>query len=172
MKDKNSNENGKEYKMKQMTINNTIQVMLPPEFHEMDPEEKKGIYAMSAVIPDWSALETERHIIFSASWKQMNAILAMMACSMDGAKGLEKRMRIALRERNYQFGEYIREKIGGKKAFGFTFWYQGREGELRNRTMMVRDGGCIYYLTSQIRADRENESKAIVDEIWRSLAWN
>ena len=102
----------------------------------------------------------------------MNGILAMMACSMDGAKGLEKRMRIALRDRNYQFGEYIKEKSGEKKAFGFTSRYQGREGELLNRTMMVRDGGCIYYLTSQIRADRENESKASVDEIWRSLAWN
>ena len=102
----------------------------------------------------------------------MNSILAMLACSMDGAKGLEKRMRIALRERNYRFGEYLNGKIGEKKAFGFTFRYMGKEGELMNRTMMVRDGGCIYYLTSQIRTDRENESKAVMDEIWRSLSWD
>ena len=56
--------------------------------------------------------------------------------------------------------------------FGLPFRYMGKEGELMNRTMMVRDGGCIYYLTSQIRTDRENESKAVMDEIWRSLSWD
>ena len=157
--------------MYQMMINDTIRIMLPGEFHQMDPEEKKTVYAMSAVIPDWSVHDPDRQIIFSASWKRMNGILAMMACSMDGAKGLEKRMRLALRDRNYQFGEYIRGKLEEKKAFGFTFRYQGKEGELLNRIMMVRDGGCIYYLTSQIRTDRENESGAIMDEIWRSLTW-
>ena len=157
--------------MNQMMINDEIRITLPAEFHQMDPEEKKRIYAASAVVPEWCALDPERHIIFSASWKQMNVILAAMACSMDGAKGLEKRMRLALRDRNYQFGEYIRGELGEKKAFGFTFRYQGKEGELLNRTMMVRDGGCIYYLTTQIRRDRENESGAITDEIWRTLTW-
>ena len=109
-------------------------------------------------------------MIFSASWKKMNSILAMMACSMDGAKGLEKRMRIALRDRNYQFGEYIKGNLGEKKAFGFTFRCQGKEGDLLNRTMMVRDGEIIYYLTSQIRADRENESKTMMDQIWSSIS--
>ena len=158
--------------MNQTMINNEIQITLPTEFHQMDPEEKKRIYAMSAVIPDWSAHDTERHMIFSASWKRMNIILAVLACSMDGAKGLEKRMRIALRDRNYQFCEYIKGELGEKKAFGFTFRYQGTEGELLNQTMMVRDGGCIYYLTSQIQADQENESKEIMNEIWRSVSWN
>ena len=158
--------------MNQTTINNEIRIALPAEFHQMDPEEKKRIYAASAVVPEWCALDPERHIIFSASWKQMNVVLAAMACSMDGAKGLEKRMRIALRDRNYRFGEYIKEELGEKKAFGFTFRCQGKEGELLNRTVMVRNGGCIYYLTSQIPADRENESKAMMDEIWHSLSWN
>ncbi|MBR6707120.1 MAG: hypothetical protein IKI84_10640 [Clostridia bacterium] len=157
--------------MTQSIINNTIRIALPPEFHQVDPEEKKRIYAMSAVIPDWSVRDPERQMIFSASWKQMNGILAMLACSMDGAKGLERRMRSALREREYRFGEYIKGKIGEKKAFGFTFRCLGKEGELLNRTMMVRDGGCIYYLTSQIRAEGENGSKAIMDGIWRSLSW-
>ncbi len=158
--------------MNQMMIDDRIRIALPPEFHPMDPEEKKRIYAMSAVVPEWCVHDPERHIIFSASWKRMNSILAMMACSMDGAKGLEKRMRMALRDRNYRFGEYIKEELGEKKAFGFTFRCQGKEGELLNRTVMVRNGGCIYYLTSQIPADRENESKAVMDEIWHSLSWN
>ncbi len=158
--------------MNQMMINNEIRIALPAEFHLMDPEEKSRIYAMSAVAPEWCVHDPERHMIFSASWKRMNSILAMMACSMDGAKGLEKRMRIALRDRDYRFGEYISMKLGEKKAFGFTFRCRGKDGELLNRTMMVRDGGCIYYLTSQVRSDRENESKAVMDEIWRSLSWN
>ncbi len=158
--------------MNQMMINDEIRITLPPEFHQMDPEEKKRIYAMSAVIPEWSAHDAERHMIFSASWKQMNRILAAMACSTDGAKGLEKRMRIALRDRNYRFDEYVKGELGGKKAFGFTFRHEGKEGELLNRTMMVRNGECIYYLTSQIRTDRENEPKEVMDEIWRSLSWN
>ena len=158
--------------MNQMMINDTIRIMLPGEFHQMDPGEKKTVYAMSAVIPDWSVCDPDRQIIFSASWKRMNGILAMMACSMDGAKGLEKRMRIELRDRDYRFGEYISMKLGEKKAFGFTFRCRGKDGELLNRTMMVRDGGCIYYLTSQVRSDRENESKAVMDDIWRSLSWN
>ena len=103
--------------MYQMMINDTIQIMLPGEFHQMDPEEKKTVYAMSAVIPDWSVHDPDRQIIFSASWKRMNGILAMMACSMDGAKGLEERMRIELRDRDYRFGEYFKEKMGVKKAF-------------------------------------------------------
>lgn len=158
--------------MNQNMINDTIRIALPSGFHQMDAEEKKRIYAMSAVIPEWCAHDSERQMIFSASWKRMNSILAIMACSMDGAKGLEKRMRIALRNRNYRFGEYIKGELGEKKAFGFTFRCQGKEGELLNRTMMVRDGGCIYYLTSQIRTDRETESKATMDEIWSSLSWN
>ena len=158
--------------MNQKMINDTIRIVLPPEFHLMDPEEKKEIYALSAGIPEWSVRDPERHLIFSASWKRMNSILARMACSMDGAKGLEKRMRMALRDRNYRFVEYIRGELGEKKAFGFAFRCRGREGELLNRIMMVRDGGCIYYLTSQLRTDREMESKAILDEIWRSLSWN
>ena len=158
--------------MNQMMINDTIRITLPPEFHQMDPEEKKRIYAASAVIPEWCVYEPELKMIFSASWKRMNGILAMMACSADGAKGLEKRMRIALRERDYRFGEYVKGKIGEKKAFGFTFRCTGKEGDLLNRTVMVRDGGCVYYLTSQIRAETENESKAVMDGIWRSLSWN
>ncbi len=158
--------------MNQMMINNEIRIALPAEFHPMDPEEKKRIYAMSAVIPEWCVHDSKRHMIFSASWKRMNTILAAMACSMDGTKGLEKRMRFALRDRNYQFGEYIKGKLGEKKTFGFTFRYQGKEGELLNRTIMVRNGGCIYYLTSQIRTGRENELKATMEEIWRSLSWN
>ena len=158
--------------MNQNMINDAIRIALPPEFHQMDPEEKKRAYAMSAVIPDWCVTDPERHMIFSASWKRMNRVLAALACSMDGAKGLEKRMRIALREREYRFGEYIKGEIGDKKAFGFTFCCLGKEGEILNRTMMVRDAGCIYYRTSQIRAERENGSKAIMDGIWRSLSWN
>lgn len=158
--------------MNQKMINDTIRIALPAGFHEMDPEEKKKVYAGSAVIPEWCVRDPERHMLFSASWKRMNGILAAMACSMDGAKGLEKRMRIALRERNYRFGEYIRENLGDKKAFGFTFRYRGQEGELLNRTVMVRDGGCIYYLTSQIRAEGEKETKAVMDEIWRSVSRN
>ena len=104
--------------MNRNMINGTIRIALPPEFHQMDPEEKKRIYAPSAVIPDWCVHDPERHMIFSASWKRMNSVLAMLACSTDGARGLEKRMRVALRERNYQFGEYIKEKIGEKTAFG------------------------------------------------------
>ena len=155
----------------QYMINDTIRIARPPEFHQMDPEEKKRIYDKSAVIPDWSVTDPERRMIFSASWKRMNGILAMLACSTDGAKGLEKRMRHALREWNYRFEEYNKGKIGEKTAFGFTFRCLGKEGERLNRTMMVRDKGCIYYLTSQIRTDREKESKAIMDEIWRSLSW-
>ena len=104
--------------MNRNMINCTIRIALPPEFHQMDPEEKKRIYASSAVIPDWCVHDPERHMIFSASWKRMNSVFAMLACSTDGARGLEKRMRVALRERNYQFGEYIKEKIGEKTAFG------------------------------------------------------
>ena len=76
--------------MNQSIINQRIRVALPPEFHQMDPEEKKRIYALSAVVPEWCARDSERHMIFSASWKQMNGLLAAMACSMDGAKGLQK----------------------------------------------------------------------------------
>ena len=158
--------------MNQTMINNEIRITLPAEFHLADPEEKKRIFAMSAVIPDWCAFDSERHIIFSASWKRMNGILAALACSMDGAKGLEKRMRMALRDRNYQFGEYIKGELGGKKALGFTSRYHGKEGDLLSRTMMVRNGGCIYYLTSQVRADRERESIAVSDKIRRFLSWN
>ena len=156
--------------MNQMMIDDRIRVALPPEFHPMDPEEKKRIYAMSAVVPEWSVHDPERHMIFSASWKRMNRILAMTACSADGAKGLEKRMRIALRDRNYRFCEYTRGKLGEKKTFGFTFTCRGKEGELLNRVMMVRDGGCIYYLTSQIRTDLKNETEAVMDKIWHSLS--
>lgn len=158
--------------MNQTVIHDEIRITLPEGFRQMDAEEKKRVYAGSAVVPEWCAHDAERHILFSASWKQMNTILAAMACSMDGAKGLEKRMRLSLRDRNYQFGEYIKEQLGDKKAFGFTFRYQGKEGELQSRTVMVRNGGCIYYLTSQIRTALENESKAAMDEIWRSLSWN
>ena len=158
--------------MNQNMINDTIRIELPPEFRQMEPGEKKEIYASSAVVPEWSAHDPERHMIFSASWKRVNRILAMTACSADGAKGLEKRMRMSLQDRNYQFGEYIKKELDGKKAFGFTFRCRGKDGELLNRTMMVRDGGCIYYLTSQVRSDRENESKAVMDDIWRSLSWN
>ena len=156
--------------MNQNMINDTIRIELPPEFRQMEPGEKKEIYASSAVVPEWSAHDPERHMIFSASWKRMNRILAMTACSADGAKGLEKRMRIALRDRNYRFCEYTRGKLGEKKTFGFTFTCRGKEGELLNRTMMVRDGGCIYYLTSQIRTDLKNETEAVMDKIWHSLS--
>ena len=156
--------------MNQNMINDTIRIELPPEFRQMEPGEKKEIYASSAVVPEWSAHDPERHMIFSASWKRMNRILAMTACSADGAKGLEKRMRIALRDRNYRFCEYTRGKLGEKKTFGFTFTCRGKEGELLNRVMMVRDGGCIYYLTSQIRTDRNNETEAVMDKIWHSLS--
>ena len=158
--------------MNQTTINDEIRITLPEEFHLMDPEEKKRIYAMSAVTPEWSARDAQRHMLISVSWKRTNAVLASMACSMDGAKGYEKRVRVVLRERNYRFGEYLKEELGEKTAFGFTFRYQGNEGELLNRTMMVRSGGCIYYLTSQIRADGEDESKAVMDGIWRSISWS
>ena len=104
--------------MNQNMINDAIRIELPPEFRQMEPGEKKEIYASSAVVPEWSAHDPERHMIFSASWKRMNSVFAMLACSTDGARGLEKRMRVALRERNYQFGEYIKEKIGEKTAFG------------------------------------------------------
>lgn len=156
--------------MNQNMINDTIRIELPPEFRQMEPGEKKEIYASSAVVPEWSAHDPERHMIFSASWKRMNRILAMTACSADGAKGLEKRMRIALRDRNYRFCEYTRGKLGEKKTFGFTFTCRGKEGELLNRVMMVRDGGCIYYLTSQIRTDLKNETEAVMDKIWHSLS--
>ena len=49
--------------MNQATINNEIRIALPAEFHQMDPEEKKRIYAASAVVPEWCALDPERHII-------------------------------------------------------------------------------------------------------------
>ena len=156
--------------MNQNMINDAIRIELPPEFRQMKPEEKKEIYASSAVVPEWSAHDPERHMIFSASWKRMNRILAMTACSADGAKGLEKRMRLALRDRNYRFCEYTRGKLGEKKTFGFTFTCRGKEGELLNRVMMVRDGGCIYYLTSQIRTDLKNETEAVMDKIWHSLS--
>ena len=156
--------------MNQNMINDTIRIELPPEFRQMEPGEKKEIYASSAVVPEWSAHDPERQMIFSASWKRMNRILAMTACSADGAKGLEKRMRIALRDRNYRFCEYTRGKLGEKKTFGFTFTCRGKEGELLNRVMMVRDGGCIYYLTSQIRTDLKNETEAVMDKIWHSLS--
>ena len=156
--------------MNQNMINDTIRIELPPEFRQMEPGEKKEIYASSAVVPEWSAHDPERHMIFSASWKRMNRILAMTACSADGAKGLEKRMRIALRDRNYRFCEYTRGKLGEKKTFGFTFTCRGKEGKLLNRVMMVRDGGCIYYLTSQIRTDLKNETEAVMDKIWHSLS--
>lgn len=157
--------------MEQMIINDTIRITLPPEFRQTDPEEKKKLYDTSAAGPEWCVHDPERHMIFSASWKQVNGILARMACSMDGAKGLEKRMRMAMRDRRYQFGEYLREELGGKKAFGFTFRCRGKEGALLNRIMMVRDGGCIYYLMSRFRTENEKESKAIMDEIWRSISW-
>lgn len=158
--------------MNQMSINNEIRLTLPDGFHLMDSEEKKRIYKNSAVIPEWVAYEPEHRMIFSASWKRMNTLLAALACSMDGAKGLEKRMRFALRDRNYRFGEYFKEKLGDKKVFGFTYRYQGSEGEFLNRSIMVRNGGRIYYLASQLRTEWEKESKPLIDEIWRSLSWN
>lgn len=109
-------------------------------------------------------------MVFSASWKQMNSILAMMACSMDGAKGLQRRMKAALRGRNYRFCEYFKGQLGDKKTFGFTFIYQGKEVEYLNRAIMVRDGGCIYYLASQIPTDLGNEAKTVMDGIWQSLS--
>ena len=68
------------------------------------------------------------------------------------------------------FYEYFKGTLGEKRTFGFTFSYTGKEGELLNRTMMVRDGACIYYLTSQIRADQESGSKPMMDQIWHSLS--
>ena len=127
--------------MNQMMINDEIRITLPMEFHQMDTEEKKRIYVLSDVIPDWSAYDEEMHMIFSASWKRMNSILAMKACSMDGAKGLEKRMRIALRDRNYHFCGYIKEKLGEKND--------------QNRSQHCADGQPE---TSLIAVDNERKS--------------
>ena len=156
--------------MNQNMINDNIRITLPPEFHLLDPEEKKKLYAESVVIQQWAAYDPDRHMVFSASWKQMNSILAMMACSMDGAKGLQRRMKAALRGRNYRFCEYFKGQLGDKKTFGFTFIYQGKEVEYLNRAIMVRDGGCIYYLASQIPTDLGNEAKTVMDGIWQSLS--
>ena len=130
-----------------MIVNNALEIPFPEGFREMSRDEMAGLQLVEG--GETAAVSNkEKHLLVTVGWKQAGGFLVRLLNSQDLKTKMERDIRKAIAQLNYQHTGSPDMVIGGVTAGGFRYRYTAANGtDMSGVSCVLRKGSTLYYST-------------------------
>ncbi|MDO4803597.1 MAG: hypothetical protein Q4A32_02100 [Lachnospiraceae bacterium] len=150
-------------------LNDELSIQVPEGFHVMD-ESEVSAFKLFREAPNWSISNSNQHMVLTVSWKK-SGFAALLLGAKDVAQKMEPQVRKAMEQYGYALEGFVTEELGGRKAEGFAYSYRAKDIDMVGETLSVKKGKTFCYIHCYMRESMREESRKILDEIFRAVRW-
>ena len=160
----------KEIKINMLTINQ-LNLAVPEGFDVLTAEELKNLNPLKEGDGGGAIRNSEKHIVVSAAWKKHGGLVSLLVSQDEGIEALEKQLAKALKPYGYVRDEFKKETVGAKEADAVVYHYEAQSVPMCAESIMVKDGGIYYYIHCYYRSELAEESRKVLEEIFKDSSW-
>lgn len=125
---------------KTLIVNQELSLEFPEGFHQMDQTERSK---WNAAQEGESFSDPEKHMIVSVAWKPLGWFVSKFVGNKDIARGMEFRMRSAMKSCQYHAESLLRKEIAQSQAEGFSYRYRVQETEMYGESVVFKRGRML-----------------------------
>ena len=159
--------------MKNIKINDTMNVSLPDSFEEMSREERAA-YKDHSGDHGICFKSSELHIILSIAWTRVDGIRGVFSRMLRGkdlVKNMENWFKKQMKSFDYQMETRLNRQIGGLEAEGLRYSYTAQGIDMTGETYSLEKDQTLYYFHCYYRSEFIEESQAACGTIFDSVRW-
>lgn len=153
--------------MKNIILNDELEISFPESFREMSEEELAGLnYYKEA--PKWCVKDEENHIIMNINWKKAGLFSSAVLDSKDMVKSMDKKLDNLMSSFGYTSSGYTEKEIGGEKALTFSYTYTVADTDMTGECMSLKKGRTFYYIYLYYRTENAEKSRELTEGVLSS----
>ncbi len=152
--------------MKQVVLNNDMNLTIPEGFSEITAAEVQAMTACNGPAPMWNIMNKDAHILITASWVKTGWIMSHLLNAKDMAKSLRNKYSSKLNVESVygcHYGDIHETTLDGNKAFAFSCTYRAYSKEESAIVDMIRETvvtkiGDVFYVFQSVCRDALKEN--------------
>ena len=152
-----------------ISIDNKLYMDCPEGFRQLTEEE---LHKMNLIAGGKGLCisDSERHIVISVAWTQVNALSAWLLGTRETAGSMEKHIRKNMKPFSYVWLDDVKRTIDGQLARGVDYDYVVNGINMTGESLAIKSDENLYYFHMYARKIRREESVKVFNEILDSVA--
>ena len=147
-----------------ISIDNKLYMDCPEGFRQLTEEELQKMNLIAGG-KGLCISDSERHIVISVAWTQVNALSAWLLGTRETAGSMEKHIRKNMKPFSYVWLDDVKREIDGQVARGFDYNYIVQGIHMTGESLVVKSEENLFYFHFYGRQARRDESLAVFHEI-------
>lgn len=147
-----------------MTIENRLYMDCPEGFRRLTEEE----LAKMNLIAGGKGLcisDSERHIVVSVAWTQVNALSAMLLGTRETAASMQRQISKRMKQFSYEWLDNVSRKVDGQVARGFIYEYLVQGIHMFGESLVIKVEENLFYFHLYGRKVFKEETLKVFNEI-------
>ena len=163
--------------MKNVVLNNDMNLTIPEGFTEITADEVQEMTACKGPAPMWDIINREEHTLITASWIKSGWILSHLYIAKDMAKSLLIRYKSGMKvESPYActYSDISETTLAGNKAYSYSCTYRAltKEAEMVDmirETVVVKIKDIFYVFQSVCRDEMKAKGVESFHKVYDSV---
>ncbi len=127
------------------------------------------MYTGVAGVKNAPCISKMRHMLISASWKDIPKWASLLLGTKDMAKNMRKRYGESASDAGYIMGDLRKFEIGSEKAYGYPFSYVAEGINMCGDSVVVKKKNTYYFFHTYYREALKDEYASVLEDIYRSI---
>lgn len=155
--------------MNEILLNDELSLSCLEGFQVLEGEALTSVFGKE--LPgSWGMRDDERHIVIGVQWHDSgHKLLAKAFSAKDQLKRIDSGRRKAMASNGYVSAKPYETEIAGIEAWGQDCSYTMQGVDHVGSAFVFKSGSCFYTVYFYARAEREAESREVLDEFVKSL---
>ena len=157
--------------MNKVNLNEELNLFCPDGFRILSEEEITDQNCFSSEEEGIELVSNALSMTVLVSWKQLNAISAMMKNAKDIAKDMEPQVKETLEAQDYRLEGFREVLLGERSAYGFCYEYEADGFPMYGETFALKNNKNLYSFTLRMKMDTREEGLTEWKKICVSSSW-
>ena len=163
--------------MKNVVLNDMMNLTIPEGFTEISQEEVREMTACNGPAPMWNIINRDEHMLITASWFKRGWIMSHLFSARDVTKSILHSYKSGMKEKTVYGGTYsdISETtMDGNKAYTYSCTYRAltKDGEMVDmirETVVVKIKNVFFVFQSLCRDTMKTKGVSTFHEVYDSV---
>lgn len=147
-----------------MTIDNRLYMDCPEGFRRLSEEELQKMNLIAGG-KGLCISDSERHIVISVAWTQVNPLSAWLLGTRETASSMARHIGKSMKKFSYEWLDNVKRDIDGQVARGLDYKYEVQGIHMIGESLVVKNEENLFYFHLYGREVRREETLKVFNEI-------